>query len=399
MVARAAHFSSDAAVNRGVSPIQGTTTASPRRGLVLKPVGAYSRIPVARTEHSLHALEVALRFPEVDALRRRKGAPGADTVMRFARLWAASGDRRTGRDIAISHETIAKATGYKRATVKNAASFLGALGFLIEVATGANRLTRAQLAEARSRGGRNQTAVASTRALTIPRAVYGRPLPLSGKVNEISQVKKSSPKRACRPQGAAPRHPSRKKNTSPGRTFPIPMYRLASDLVNALPRLLWTTTTEPHRAAVSAPGGRTEPVWSGGRHIGHVCDALQRWRVLENGWTATEILDRITAYRLAARISEPAGDQLRDPLAWFVALLRRAITQHEPSPSRRSAHERHVRLTESAERRRADAEARARAEATRDESEAIIAAMWAQLPSRSGRTRTNAHSDIEAIAL
>ncbi len=384
MVARAAHFSSHEAGPIGVSPVRGTTTP-PRRGLVLKPAGAYSRIPVARAEHSLYALEVALRFPEVDALRRRKGAPGVETVMRFAGLWAASGDRRTGRDIAISHETIAKATGYKRATVKNTASFLAALGFLIEVATGANRLTRAQLAEARKMGARKQTAVASTRALTIPRAVYGRPLPLSGKVNETSPVTKDSPKRACRPQGAAPRHSSRKKSASSGRTFPIPMWRLASDLVNALPRLLWTTTAQPHRTTVTSREGRTEPVWSGGRHVGQVCDALQRWQILENGWTATEILDRITAYRLAARISEPAGDQLRDPLAWFVALLRRAIGQQEPSPTRRSAHERHLRLAESAARRRADAEARDRAEATREESAAIIAAMWAQQPSRSGR--------------
>lgn len=386
MVAAAARFSSDDVRSVGVSPIQGTP-APPRRGLVLKPAGAYSRIPVARTEHSLYALEVALRIPEVDALRRRKGAPGVETVMRFARLWADAGQASTGRDIAISHETIAKATGYKRKTVKNTANFLATLGFLIEVARGANRLTRAQLAEARQKGARHQTAVASTRALTIPRSVYGRPLPLSGKVNETSPVTKNSPKRACRPRGAAPRHSSRKKPTSPGRTFPIPMWRLASDLVNALPRLLWTPTAEPRRAAVTGPGGRTEPVWSGGRHLGQVCDALQRWQVLENGWTATEILDRITAYRLAARISEPAGDQLRDPLAWFVALLRRAIGRHEPSPARRNAHERQARLTESAERRRADAEARARAEATREESAAIIAAMWAQQPSRSGRAR------------
>lgn len=385
MVARAARFSSHPASTPGVSPMRGTTT-TPRRGLVLKPKdGDYSKIPVCRPDHFLHALDVALSIPEVDALRQEMRVAGRETVLRAAREYAAAADHRTGRGVAVSHRTIAKAIGYAAETVKKIARFLSRLGFLVEIVRGRNMLTRQERAQARAMGAPAQTAVASTRALTIPRAVYGNPLPVSGEVNEISQVKKSSPKRACRPQGAAPRHPSRKKSTSPGRSFPIPMWRLASDLVNALPRLLWTTTAQPHRTTVTSRGGRTEPVWSGGRHVGQVCDALQRWQILENGWTATEILDRITAYRLAARISEPDGDQLRDPLAWFVALLRRAIGQQEPSPTRRSAYERTLRLAESAERRRADAEARDRAEATRDESEAIIAAMWAHQPSRSGR--------------
>lgn len=388
MVALAPRFSSYAPAVDGVSADE-TATATLRRGLMLEPRdGIYAQIPACRPEHALYALEVALSFPEVDAQRRSKGAPGAQTVLTFARLWAAAADHNTGRGIAISHQRIAAETGYKYRTVKNTARFLAALGFLVEVARGRNMLSRKEKAQAAAGGAPRQTAVASTRALTIPKAVYGRPLPLSGKVKRTSHVKKNSPKPTCRRPDAAPRPSSRKKQPSAPRTFPLPMYKLASDLINALPRLLWTTKTQPHRSVVTAPGGRIEAIWSGGRHIGHICDALQRWNLLQNGWTAAEILKRVTAYTVTARISEPPRDELRDPLAWFVALIRRAIGQHEPAPAIIATHERQQRLNETHARRQADAEARSRAEAGRAESAAIIAAMWEQLPSRAGQQTT-----------
>ena len=103
------------------------------RGLVLEPVeGIYARIPMCRPDHWLHAVEAALSVPEVETLRRRLRVAGRSTVLRACRVWAAAADRRTGRDVAVSHRTVAAAIGYAEATVKRIVRFLSRLGLMVE---------------------------------------------------------------------------------------------------------------------------------------------------------------------------------------------------------------------------------------------------------------------------
>ncbi|GEC75522.1 hypothetical protein [Microbacterium maritypicum] len=51
---------------------------------------------------------------------------GAPTVLKASREWASAADRRTGRDVAISHKTVAQRIGYAESTVKRVMRFLTA---------------------------------------------------------------------------------------------------------------------------------------------------------------------------------------------------------------------------------------------------------------------------------
>lgn len=357
------------------------------RGLVLEPAeGVYASIPTCRPDHWLHAVEVALSLPEVELLRRRLRASGRSTVLRACRIWAAAADHRTGRDVAVSHQTVAEAIGYAEATVKRIVRFLSRLGLLVECARGRNRLSMDELHQARQLGATQQRAVASTRALTIPRSVYGTPLPTSGTVNETSPVKKNSPRRALRARkaGATPR-PASNKGVSAGssqRRHRPEVSRFAAQLVNALPRLLWTATKQPRRTIVTVPSGGVEVVWEGGRHIGQVCDAIERHQLIERGWTVQRILERVSTYRAEARIIEPEPSAMRDALDWFFWLIQRAIGKTDLAPAKRAEIERAEHAAEAATRRAADVERRARLDEQQDEIQAAIAALHAQFPRR-----------------
>lgn len=357
------------------------------RGLVLEPVeGVYASIPTCRPDHWLHAVEAALRVPEVEVLRRRLRVAGRSTVVRACRIWAASADGRTGRNVAVSHQTVAAAIGYAEATVKRIVRFLSRLGLLVECARGRNRLSLDELHQARKLGATQQRAVASTRALTIPRSVYGTPLPPTGKVHGSTQVKKNSPRRAMRARKAeAPPRPALnegvKSGSSPRRYRPE-VARFAGQLVNALPRLLWTPTKQPHRKIVNVPGSGVEVVWEGGRHIGHVCEAIERHQLIERGWTVQRLLDRLNAFRVEARILDPEPGALRDALAWLFWVVKRAIGSTDLAPQMQADIDRAERAAESAARRAADDELRARLATQQDEIQAAIAAMHEQFPRR-----------------
>lgn len=356
------------------------------RSLVLKPAqGVYESIRPCRPADWLHAVEVALSVPEVEALRRRLRCASPETILRACKVWAAAADFRTGRNVAVSHATVAESIVYAEATVKRIMRFLSRLGLVVEVARGANWLRLDQLAEARDLGAEQQRSVASTRALTIPSNVYGTPLPLSPRVNKSTPVSKNSPSAfRARKAGASPRPAlnERVRNGSSQRAPRPEVARLAGQLVNALPRLLWTSTKQPHRTVVEVPGRGVEVVWTGGRHIGHVCEAIERHKLVERGWTAQRILDRVSAFRIESRIAEPEPDQVRDSLAWFFWLIQRAIGKTDLAPQKQAEIERDERAAEALARRAADDELRARLVEQQDEIQAAIAAMHEQFPRR-----------------
>lgn len=345
--------------------------------------GVYAAVPVCRPSDWLHAVEFALSLPTVEALRRRLRVAGPSTVLAAARQWAAAADRSTGRDVAISHATVAERIGYAEATVKRIMRFLSRLGLVVECARGRNRLSLDELAEARALGAEHQRAAASTRALTIPRSVDGTPLPLSGPVNETSPVTENSPKRARGARKAdAPRRPAMTgvvKTAEPQPRWPFAVQQFAAQLVDRLPRLLRTPRSQPQRVYVRTPDGRSDAVWIGGRHIGQVCDAIARQRLVERGWTAHQVLEHVDRYRAGMRADvEPAAQ--RDPLAWLFWLIGKTIAADELAPRARAEAERERHRVESATRRAADAELRERIAAQQPEIDAILAQMHRQFP-------------------
>ena len=414
MVARAARISSDSPGTFGVSPEQGTSPrgdgqsiqngppqrtdsrrpARPSRrrgGLVLQPApGAYARVTVAAPAEWLGAVEHVIALPSSDALRRRLRVAGATTVLRACQEWAAAADHHTGRGVAISHETVADRIGYAPATVKRIMRFLTRLGLIVEVVRGANRLTLEQLAEARALGGTAQRSVASTRALTIPRTVDGTPLPTQLTVNERSSVNKSLPRRASAPLAGAPRRKSSNGviRGSGFRSASRPdVQDFAAELVRRLPQLLQTTRNKPQRVVVQLPNGHTDLQWVGGRHIGHVCSVIVRERLIERGWTVAQVLQLVDEHRMTLRADVSAAEQ-RDPLAWLIWLIRRAIGKDRLSPRVQAQRERAQAQAENAERRAAAALLDERIKAQQPEIDEIIAEMHRRFPRRPGPRRS-----------
>ena len=363
--------------------------ASTRRGgLVLEPApGAYAQVVVVRPTIWLELVERLLQLPDAEALRRQLRVAGVPTVLRACREWAASADRLTGRGVAVSHKTVAERIGYAESTVKRIMRFLSRLGLVVEVARGANRLTLEQIDEARQLGGEHQRKVASTRALTIPRSVDGTPLPTPTPINETSPVKKSMPRRASAHTAGAPRRSALNgvfdtADFQPRWTPEIQAF--AAELVRIRPRLLWTPRKAPQRVVETTRDGTIVARSVGGRHIGQICDAVARLRLIERGWTVTQVLEIVDQTRATLRVDVDPAEQ-RDPLSWLVWLIRRAIGMDSLSPALEAQQRRELQLAESAARRHADAEARARAEAGHEASAEIIAAMWATRPSRAPR--------------
>lgn len=368
-----------------------TRSRAPRRrgrGLMLPPrEGVYAAVPVCTPSEWLYALEGALSAPHVEALRRRLRVAGPDTVLAAAREWADAADRLTGRDVAVSHATVAAAIGYAEATVKRIMRFLSRLGFVVECARGRNRLTLDELARARDLGATQQRAAASTRALTIPRSVDGTPLPLTQPVPRKSHLGKNSPTRARGARKAvAPRRPAEDERTSAQfdqPRWPLAIQRFSAELTARLPRLLRTATSRPTRMLVNTRTG-PDGSWVGGRHIGHVCEAVMRHRLVERGWTVDQLLRSVDRHQATLRrVVEP--DEQRDPLAWLFAMIRAAIAPTDIAPSQRLAAERQRRRDIAARAHAAEAATRERLEQERPEIDAIIAQMHRQF-------RTASHS-------
>ncbi|KIP89925.1 hypothetical protein RU09_12145 [Microbacterium sp. MEJ108Y] len=94
------------------------------------------------------------------------------------------------------------------------------------------------------------------------------------------------------------------------------------------------------------------------------------------------ILDRLSAFRVESRITEPEPGELRDALDWFFWLVQRAIGKTDRAPQMQAAIEAAERAAEAAARRAAADELRARLDEQQDEIQAAIAAMHEQFPRR-----------------
>lgn len=420
MVAGAARISSGVDTNIGVSPVRhrrGPAAATsedgpPRRrdgrkpsdgrtrrgGLVLR-ADPTATLPVCRPSDWLRALELALEQPAiVRVMRRRRRGPG--TLLAVARAFADHADFRTGRNVAVSFATIADQLHCENKTVKKAVQFLSFLGFHIEAVHGRNILSLDELAAARAAGAVDQTAIASTRHLVIPSwarrllraaaagpredpsAVSSAPLPPLDLVNDQSPVKESLQRRASAHTAGAPRRRALNEVFDLGGSLPAwrpGVQDFAAELVRKLPELLRTSTSKPARIKVQLPDGRIDEQLIGGRHIGQVCSVVARERLVERGWTVLQVIEHVGKHAATLRVSVPLTEQ-RDPLAWFVWILRRAIGQDQLSPTLRAQLDRDAARAENEARRAADEQRRERIAAEQPEIDRIIADMHRQFP-------------------
>lgn len=305
---------------------------------------------------------------------RRRAKVARDTLLRVAYADRQSADQATGRGVATAHETVAVQLGMSAKTVQRARLLLEALGLAVTVVEG-RYLTAAERVEATGRHGGHQVRAASTRALTLPvgyrvpgasvergddsRAVESVHLPPAKGVNVSSHLPEKSPTRAHsrtpRPT-ASRRAASTKAKRFSGPRVPrgLQVQRLAAELVRRMP---WVARD---------------------RHIGVVCDLLERLDVVRGGWTASELFDAISRHVATSGIRLAGVDDQRDPVAYLSWLLRSAVPPGSRSPAADVIDERRAVLTRQAQEREAEQARRARIAVEADEIQAIIDRMRIQ---------------------
>lgn len=336
------------------------------------PAGAYSELPAwSSAEAWFDALLDVLSTPEGEECRAAAKV-ARDTLLRVAYADRKSADQLTGRGVATAHETVAAQLGMSMKTAQRARRLLERLGLAVTVVEG-RYLTTAERAAATARHGGRQDRAASTRALIMPREVVmaasRRPvenvhLPSPRAVKSSSHVNDLSPTRALTRtrKATAPRRPAKTTRRSlirSPRPRTLAVQKLADDLATRMPRLL-----------------------RGGKHIGHLCDLLDRLQLVEHGWTAQQILERIDAHNRSTSTKSADPSTQRNPLSYFAWMLRRAIAPGDHSPAVEAIAQRDRSLAAQRAAAAERAARRAQLDAEREQIDAAIAAMHAQFPRR-----------------
>lgn len=355
------------------------------------PTGAYSQLPAWTSgEAWFDAVLDTLRTAEGEECRAAAKV-SADTLLRVAYADRKAADQATGRGVATAHETVAVQLGMSAKTVQRARRLLERLGLAATVVEG-RYLTTAERAEARARHGGRQVKAASTRALIMPQssatAVDSDPvenvqLPSPRRVSSSSSVVKESPTRAhTRPREATasrrPRLMKKRKNSGTSSTpRTLATQQLAARIVDGDPAQKGTPNFRPQRWLL------------GQKHIGVLCDFLERAGLVARGWTALEIVTAVDRYMQQTGRPAPASTELRNPVSFFAAMVKRAIPADAEPARLRHERDRAQRL---AERRAAAAAAARRREeiaAQQPEIDRIIAEMHSRFP-RASRPRKQA---------
>lgn len=227
-------------------------------------------------------------------------------------------DVRTGRNVRTSHETVAGRVGMSKRHVGEARRLLEKLGLAVTVEMG-RHLSPAERSQAKRLHGRYQEAAPSVRALIMPRQtepVDTFHLPRRGSVLRESHLQKWSPTRAGARETAAARPKLRRRSSRRGAspTSPRPI---------EIQRFAWIIARNyglDAGSALTAPGAL-----HGGRHIGQLCNILQRYEITPERYTLATLRAEIDEAMAAARILPLENGQKRDRLAhfaWTLAKLR-----------------------------------------------------------------------------
>jgi hypothetical protein len=325
----------------------------------------------------------ALRTPEGEEARRAaKVAP--DTLLRVAYADRAAADQATGRGVATAHETVAAQLGMSAKTVQRSRQLLEALGLAVTVAEG-RYLTTAERQEAQRKHGGHQVRAASTRALTMPAGAGRTPavdVPPK-RSRDVENVHLPSLRRVKRTSylsdNSLTRTHSRALDATASR-------RQATDVREGRKAVRNPRAIEVQRLA-AALVARMPWLARDGVHIGRLCDVIERFGLVDAGWTGATLLQEIDhrAHSFGLRPTPLVAQ--RRPLGYFTWLLSTTIPPGTVAPSRAAESERAARAAARAAAERAAAERRAQIEAEAEAIDAVIAQMRARFPRRQIRRR------------
>ncbi|AMM22763.1 hypothetical protein AX769_21730 (plasmid) [Frondihabitans sp. PAMC 28766] len=174
---------------------------------------------------------------------RRRISMSRKTFLKAIRAEAQFANRHTGRGVATSHETLARALGMSVSTARRARDLMIALDCAVRVVTG-RYLTVQERLQATAHHGGVQLRAASVRALTIPKnmaEVTNEHLTTASRFNPAAHQLKNSPRRGKPHSEAASRpQPQRKRakfEAEPIQPRPLPLQKLAAALVYEIPWL------------------------------------------------------------------------------------------------------------------------------------------------------------------
>jgi hypothetical protein len=280
------------------------------------PAGAYGPVVAWNSPGAwFDALLDVLATTEGEELRRLAKV-ASRTLLRVAVADREVADKLTGRGVATANETVALQLGVCAKTVQRARTLLERLGFAVTIVEG-RYLTRSERQAARSVHGGNQLRAASLRALTIPKPsvdVRNVQLPRRGEAFKSSSVKTLEPKRASARKSDASRPPAMMKLINKNKNRRV-------SPVSQAPRSFQMQQLAA-KVALKFPGVL------GNRHIGALCDVLQRAGIVPELWRADPLSDVV--HRHIGTFPDLATK--RDPLAYFGWILRQAINPAELTP-------------------------------------------------------------------
>ena len=249
-----------------------------------------------------------------------------------AKMLADAAEHSTGRNVALSSATIAKALKISRATVFRRLADMGEHGLVHTVDRG-ERLPMHEVLAIREKTGRFVFRKASTRFLSVP----------SRMAADLATATPSTPSGVDGSAHLSLTHQARKRagqassiSTTDQKPRSLPLQRLAATIDRQTPWLLK------------------------GAHPGSLADALVKAGV-DEGWSARDVIDSIDGWH-AAQGRANAGAAAKNPLGWMIWALGQAIAA--------GAKPRKVRLVDEATARIARNAARA-AEQERAERERV----------------------------
>lgn len=292
------------------------------------PEGAYGAIAAWTSGAAwFDALMDALATPEVENARKRAEI-ALRTLLMIANADRLSADANTGRGVATASLTVAVQIGKGERTVERGRAFLESIGFEVTVVTG-RYLEKAERVEALAQHGCRQIKAASLRALTVPRprVVETGDLPLRGEVLNTPPVKRLLPTRAPAHEGAAARPAATSRRTNGNQRSDRDPMR--------------------HSQALQMLAGRLDTdrrLYSGSRHIGHLCDVLARAGIDPDDWTASDINTAINQVHIDTGRHTLALADRKNPMAYLGWMLRMAIDPTDETPGARRRRQQGARV-------------------------------------------------------
>ena len=283
----------------------------------------------------------------------KKNTISTEAAFAVAVTHASLAEGKTGRGVTASRETISNRAGVSVSVVKRARRVLGALGMAVEQERG-RYLTTLESMAAESHHGHRQFQAASVWALISPRAAVTT---ITAPFKRSRKPSRATLRSAAYRARTAPRtspHPGGRGPLSPSGGFVLPSLVVKFSPTHAhtragKPKNPQRTTPRPinlQRTAAQLiahiPGLKTT------RHVGHICDVLDRAGIDPARWTGRDIARKLTTDTQSRGWVWPT--QLTRPTA-FLRWRLAHIDWSQPSPTERARDNDRTRLAEQAARR------------------------------------------------